>query len=49
MSLCAGFNVGKDDAHNEYDSVEERYQKMKFEVQKFTAYQIGVCTFHWCS
>ena len=37
-----------DDSHNEYDTVEERYQKIKHEVQKFTAFQIGVCPFHWC-
>ena len=45
--FLAGVNVEETDAHNEYDNVEERYQKTKFEVQKFTAFQIGICTFHF--
>lgn len=46
--MCVlGLNVEEIDQHNAYDSVEERYQKIKFEVQKFTAFQIGLCTFHW--
>ena len=33
-----GYNLGQLDNHNEYDTVEERYQKIKYEVQKFTAF-----------
>ena len=40
--------MGLEDSHNDYDTVEERYQKIKYEVQKFTAFQFGICTFRWC-
>ena len=38
-----------EDKGHEYDTVEERYQKMKFSCQKFIAFQFGICTFHWDS
>ena len=36
--VSLGYNLGQLDNHNEYDTVEERYQKIKYEVQKFTAF-----------
>lgn len=36
----------EDKAHD-YDTVEERYQKLKHVCSKFTAFQIGLCTFKW--
>ena len=47
--FSVGYNVGLNDNHNEYDTVEERYQKVKYEVQSFIAFQIGICTFKWSS
>jgi poly(A)-specific ribonuclease len=39
--------VGLDDKGHEYDTLEERYQKLKFVCQKFVAFQVGLCTFKW--
>ena len=30
--IHSGYNINLNDSHNEYDTVEERYQKIKFEV-----------------
>ena len=47
MNFYVGYTVSLDDLAQDYDTVEERYQKVKWAVQKFTAFQFGVCTFHW--
>jgi poly(A)-specific ribonuclease len=36
-----------DDRSHEFDTIEERYQKSKFVVQKFIAFQIGLTCFKW--
>ena len=36
-----------DDKEIEYDTIEERYQKIRSIINKFIAFQIGICTFHW--
>ena len=46
--MNVGVNIGLADSHNEYDTVEERYQKVRHEVQKFTTFQFGICAFYWC-
>lgn len=33
-----GYTVGLDDKGHDYDTLEERYQKLKFVVQKFIAF-----------
>ncbi|CDW82058.1 oxysterol binding family protein [Stylonychia lemnae] len=43
----SGFQVSDDDKPHDYDTVEERYQKIKYNVQKYLAFQVGICTFHW--
>ena len=35
------------DRGHDYDTLEERYQKLKFQVQQFLAFQIGLVTFKW--
>ena len=35
------------DEHNEYDSPEDRYRKIKDVVREYTAIQFGVCAFKW--
>lgn len=42
-----GHTIGLTDKGNDYDTVEERYQKLKHCVAQFTAFQFGICTFHW--
>jgi hypothetical protein len=44
---CLGYSASLEDRGHEYDTVEERYQKMRFSCQKFIAFQFGLCTFHW--
>ncbi len=39
--------MGKDDLAHNYDTVEDRYQKLKFNCERMNAFQIGICTFKW--
>lgn len=32
---------------SEYDTTEEQYQKLRTAINKFIAFQIGICTFKW--
>jgi poly(A)-specific ribonuclease len=41
----SGYTAGPDDKEHEYDSVEERYQKIRSVINKFVAFQIGICCF----
>jgi len=43
----SGYTSRIEDRPNEYETVEERYHKMKDSVQKFTPFQYGICTFKW--
>lgn len=36
-----------EEAALEFDTLEERYQKVKAAVEKFVAFQVGITTFHW--
>lgn len=45
--MNVGYTIGLDDKSHDYDSAEERYQKMKHVCSKFLAFQIGFCTFKW--
>lgn len=50
LCVCLiGFNVGELDVHNDYDTVQERYSKIRHEVQRFRAFQVGICAFRWCA
>ena len=43
----SGYTASPDDKHHEYDTVEERYQKLRSVINKFVAFQVGICTFKW--
>ena len=43
----SGYSSMPDDKEIEYDTIEERYQKIRSVINKFIAFQIGICTFHW--
>ena len=47
--MFIGYTSGIEDRPHEYETVEEWYQKGKDSVQKFTAFQYGICTFRWDS
>ena len=41
----SGYTAGPDDKEHDYDTVEERYQKIRSVINKFVAFQIGICCF----
>ena len=43
----SGFKSGLSDQEHEYDTVEERYQKVRSVINKFVAFQVGVCCWYW--
>mmetsp|Transcript_15556 Transcript_15556/g.15118 ORF Transcript_15556/g.15118 Transcript_15556/m.15118 type:complete len:130 (+) Transcript_15556:7-396(+) len=43
----SGLNTGQLDSQHDYDSVEDRYRKLKHTIEKMFAFQWGICTFHW--
>jgi poly(A)-specific ribonuclease len=45
--MFKGYTLGLEDKPHDYDTVEERYQKVKHVCTKFVAFQIGLCTFKW--
>jgi hypothetical protein len=47
MIIFIGNSLGIEDRAHDYDTVEERYQKLRFTCQKFIAFQVGITTFHW--
>lgn len=46
-SEFSGYSANLEDKPHDYDTVEERYQKVRYACQKFIAFQFGICTFHW--
>jgi hypothetical protein len=44
---CLGYTACDDDKGHDYDTMEERYQKMKKICSSFIAFQFGICTFKW--
>lgn len=47
MLCCLGYSINANDKPHDFDSSEERYQKVKHVCQQFCAFQIGLCTFKW--
>jgi hypothetical protein len=43
----SGLSVGYDDEGNDYDTIEDKYQKLKHCCQRMNAFQIGVATYKW--
>ena len=44
-----GYTKGIQDRPNDFETVEERYCKIKELVEQFAMLQYGICTFHWDS
>ena len=45
--IYIGYAVRLETHFSEFDSPEDRYQKVKEIVQKYTAIQFGICPFFW--
>jgi len=43
----SGCAAGMEEEACEYDTNEEQYQKLRTAINKFIAFQIGICTFKW--
>lgn len=43
----SGHTSSPNTAMNDYDTVEEKYQKMRCNISKFIAFQVGICTYKW--
>ena len=43
----SGFEDKEDDKPHNYNTEEERYQKIRTVINKFRAFQVGICTFRW--
>ena len=46
-SEFSGLSVGFDDKQHDYDTVEDKYQKLKYNCERMNAFQIGIATFKW--
>jgi poly(A)-specific ribonuclease len=46
ISMTTYYSGVSEEAH-EFDSVEDRYKKMKVNCTQMNAFQIGICTFKW--
>ena len=42
-----GLNVGYDDRQHDYDTVEDRYQKLKHNCSRMNTFQVGIAAFIW--
>jgi hypothetical protein len=42
-----GLNVGYDDRQHDYDTVEDRYQKLMHNCTRMNTFQIGIAAFIW--
>lgn len=42
-----GFSISEDDMGHDYDSIEDRYQKLKYVCERCKAIQFGLTTFKW--
>ena len=43
----SGYTSSLEDKEHEYDTVEERYQKVRSVINKFVAFQVGICCWRW--
>ena len=43
----SGFRDKEDDKPHYYNTEEEIYQKNRTVINKFRAFQVGICTFRW--
>lgn len=43
----SGLSVGFEDRGHDYDSVEDKYQKLKYNCERMNAFQMGLATFKW--
>lgn len=43
----SGYSAGDEDKPNNYNTLEEKYQKLRSVINKFVAFQVGICTFWW--
>lgn len=43
----SGYSSSLLDRENEYDSAEERFQKVRSAINKFIAFQVGICCWRW--
>ncbi|TNV81953.1 hypothetical protein FGO68_gene6872 [Halteria grandinella] len=43
----SGLNVGFDDRQHDYDTTEDRYQKLKHNCTRMNTFQVGLACFHW--
>ena len=39
--------MGFDDKQHDYDTVEDRYQKLKHNCSRMNTFQVGFATYHW--
>ena len=46
-SEFSGLSVGFEDKQHDYDSVEDKYQKLKHNCSRMNAFQFGIATFKW--
>lgn len=42
-----GLNVGYEDRQHDYDTVEDRYQKLKHNCSRMNTFQVGIAAFIW--
>jgi hypothetical protein len=40
-------NVGFEDRQHDYDTTEDRYQKLKHNCSRMNTFQVGIATFHF--
>jgi hypothetical protein len=43
----SGYSAGDEDKAHNYNTLEEKYQKLRSVINKFVAFQVGICTFSW--
>ena len=44
----SGHTASLESAMNDYDTIEEKYQKLRCAINRFIAFQVGICTYTWC-
>ena len=43
----SGLSVGFDDKDHDYDTLEQKYQKLRHTCRRMNAFQVGIATFKW--
>lgn len=43
----SGLSVGYEDNGHDFDTVESKYQKLRWNCERMNAFQIGFTTFKW--